>query len=548
MPGNIDRRSFLRAGGIALGGSMLAYATGARAAGGTGDSPGAPGASGPSGEPVRGGTLTFSDTDTVASWQNQRLGTYSSGNLISPTNVLLLNFDPYKKVFQPWVAEKWGKNPENTRFWFKIRKGITFSDGTALTPLVVAKNFEQFGRGDEKLRIPVHPQIARGYDHVEVDGDVVTVVLNKPNQQFLRDVTRSNSAIVGERTLALTLEEAGFPQNHVGAGPFILESYVPGQGAVLVRRVGYGWAPGGSPNQGEAYLDKVVWQVLPEIGLRTGALLSGQVDVARGIQPADEAAIVEQGYQLLAYRPPLGTSNFAALRVNNEFTRDPRVRQALVLGIDRAGLSRDALTPRYPPPISILNANNPNAVDLSQEFAYNPGKARDLLEQAGWTRGPDGVRNKDGRRLHLSVPQSSQQVALGPAWEYIAQQWRKELGIVLDVRNDPSFAAKANQDVNVPIIVNRTSIISLGQFFADTGNTTLLASPPELVDLYRRELEAADDAEFRRVQIEQQKALHKGAYVIAYFEEAQTFGASPDVHLTFQAQTYPDFYNAWKKA
>lgn len=548
MSGNFDRRGFLRAGAAAFSASALAYARGARAAGVAQDKPNAAGFTGPSGPPVRGGTLVFSDTDTVASWQNQRLGTYSSGNLTAPTNVLLLYFDPYRKIFQPWVAEQWGKNPENTRFWFKIRKGITFSDGTALTPRVVAKNIEQFGRGDEKLRIPVHPQIARGYDRVEVDGDVVTVILNKPNQQFLRDVTRSNSAIVGEKKLALTLEEAGLPQNHVGAGPFVLQSYVPGQGATLLRRVGYNWAPGGSPNQGEAYLDKIIWQVLPEIGLRTGALVSGQVDVARGIQPADEAAIIEQGFQLLAYRPPLGTSNFAALRVNNEFTKDLRVRQALTLGIDRAGLSRDALTPRYPPPISILNADNPNAVDLSHEFAYNPDKARDLLEQAGWTRGADGVRGKDGKRLHLSVPQSSQQVALGPAWEYIAQQWRKELGIVLDVRNDPSFAAKANQDVNIPIIVNRTSIISLGQFFADTGNTTLLASPPELVALYQRELEAEDDAAFRQVQIAQQKALHKGAYVIAYFEEAQTFGASPNVHLTFQAQTYPDFYNAWKKA
>ncbi|ALM86101.1 hypothetical protein ASB57_26920 [Bordetella sp. N] len=523
-------------------------ATRAYAADGAKTTAPAPAFTGPSGPPVRGGTLVFSDTEAVASWQNQRLGSYSSGIVTGPTNVFLLYFDPYKKTFAPWVAEQWGKNPENTRFWFKIRKGITFSDGTALTPQVVARNYEQFGRGNEKLRIPVHPQIARGFERVEVDGDVVTIVLNKPNQQFLRDVTRVNSALLAEKTLALTLEEAGLPQNRIGAGPFVLESYVPGQGATFVRRTGYAWAPGGSPNQGEAYLDKIVWQVLPEVGLRTGALLSKQVDVARGIQPADEGTILESGYQLLAYAPPLGSSNFAALRVNNEFTKDLRVRQALVHGIDRVALSRDALTPRYPPPISILNANNPNAIDLSHEFAYDPGKSRDLLEQAGWTRGADGIRAKEGKKLQLSVPQSAQQVALGPAWEFIAQQWRKELGILLDVRNDPAYAAKANQDVNVPIMVSRTSIISLGQFFSDTGNTSLLASPPELTALYQRELEAEDEAEFRKVQIEQQKALHKGAYVIAYFEEAQTYGASPDVHLTFLAQTYPDFYNAWKKA
>ncbi|MFN6553962.1 ABC transporter substrate-binding protein [Mycolicibacterium septicum] len=541
MTNFLDRRAFLGFGAVMLGSGLLAAC-----------SPGAQpnqvasGPAGPVGDPVRGGTLTFSDTESVTSWQAQKLGTYSAGNLTFHTNVFLLYFDPYQKKLQPWVAESWTKNDENTRFSFKIRKGITFSDGTHLTPQIVAQNYELFGRGNEKLRIPVHPQISRGYDHVEVDGDTVTVVLSKPNQQFLIDTTRLNSPILGAKTIGLELEEAGRPENHVGAGPFVFKSQVPNQSAVLTRRTGYRWAPASSPNQGEAYLDEIVWKVLPESGLRTGALTSDQVDVARGIQPSDEATIQAAGYQLLLYRPPLGTSNYAGLRVDNEFTKDPLVRRALVLGIDREGVTRDALTPSYPPPISILNVNNANVIDVAGDFSYNPDKARGLLEQAGWQRGSDGIREKGGKQLHLTVPQSAQQVALGPAWEYIAQQWRKELGIVLDVRNDPSFAAAANNDVNVPIMVSRTSIISLGQSFGGEGNVALLGSAPELTALYTRELEARDDAEFKAVQAEQQKALIKGSYVIAYFEEAQTFGASPKVHVTFQTQTYPDFYNAWK--
>lgn len=538
----IDRRRLLGMG-LGLGATVLLGACG-----GSSSKRAQAASAGPSGAPVRGGTLVFSDTEAVPSWQNQKLLSYSAGNVTFHTNVFLLYFDPYQKTFQPWVAESWGKNPENTEYWFKIRKGITFSDGSALTPQLVARNYERFGRGDTKRRVPVHPQLSRGFDHVEVAGDTVKIVLSKPNQQFLRDVTRVNSGILADKTLALDSEEAGLPQNHVGAGPFVLASYVPGQEATLVRRVGYHWAPASSPNQGEAYLDKVIWKVLPELGLRTGALLTDQVDVARGIQPVDEDTILARGYQLLYYRPPLGTSNYAALRVDNEFTRDLRVRRALALGVDRAGLCRDALTPRYPLPVSILNVNNANAIDLSSEFSYDPHTARDLLEQAGWTQGPDGIRRKDGKKLNLTVPQSAQQVALGPAWEYIAQKWRKELGVVLDVRNDPSFATAANLDVNVPIVVSRTSIISLGQSFGGAGNTALLGSPPELAALYQRELEAKDDLEFKQVQIEQQKALHKGAYVFACFEEAQTYGASPHVHVTFQTQTYPDFYNAWKAA
>ena len=73
-------------------------------------------------------------------------------------------------------------------------------------------------------------------------------------------------------------------------------------------------------------------------------------------------------------------------------------------------------------------------------------------------------------------------------------------------------------------------------------------SPHELLELYQRELEARDDSEFKQVQIEQQKALLRGFYVIPYCEESQVYGASPNLHVTFQTQTFPDFYNAWKKA
>jgi len=234
--------------------------------------------------------------------------------------------------------------------------------------------------------------------------------------------------------------------------------------------------------------------------------------------------------------------------VENEFTKDIRVRRALLHGVDHEKMTREALSPSYPAPVSILNVNNANVVDLRHLFSYQPDKARGLLDQAGWQRGPDGIRRKDGKKLRLTVPQSLQQVALGPAWEFLTLEWRKELGIELDVRRDSAFAAQAAQDVNVPIALGRTSVCSLGQALGGPGNTALLGSPPELVELYRRELGAKDDAEFKQVQIEQQRAILEGAYAVPYFEEAQTYGVSPNVHVTFQLQTPPDYHNAWKKA
>ncbi len=195
------------------------------------------------------------------------------------------------KRLQPWVAESWTKNDENTRFSFKIRKGITFSDGTQLTPEIVAQNYEQYGRGNEKLRIPVHQQLSRGYDHVEVDGDTVTVVLSKPNQQFLVDTTRLNSPSWAPRPSAWTSKKPGAPKTTSAQARSCSSPRYPNQSAVLARRSGYNVSAGAfTRDQGEAYLDEVIRE-----GAARKRAAHRSVDLPsdrrghRGIQPSDEA-------------------------------------------------------------------------------------------------------------------------------------------------------------------------------------------------------------------------------------------------------------------
>lgn len=542
----LSRRRFLAAGS-ALGTAALAAACGTRSRRASVTE--ARTVPGPSGGPVRGGTLVYSDTQAVTTWQNQSLGTYSDGNLVFPILTYLLYVDPASKRLVPWMASAWSANADNTEFTFTIRPGVTFSDGTELTPEVVRQNYDRFGLGDPDLRIPANDFIATGYDHAEVVGeDKVRIVLKEPHETFPLDTTRVQMGLLAPSTLRLDVDAAGEPRNVVGAGPFLFQSQVPNESAVLVRRPDYRWAPATSPNQGPAYLDTIRWHVLSEVGLRAGALESGQVDVARGIQPSDEAALADEGYQILLVRPTHGSSNYAAIRLDNPYVSDPRVRKALTLGIDREQMCASALSPSYPPARSILNEANPAFTDLSADLRYDPARARSLLDEAGWSMGGDGVRSRNGTPLQLSVPQDAQQVALNPAWTYIAQQWRQELGVLLDVRNDPAYANEAGTEVSVPLLCSRTSIISLGATFAGEGNTYTLASPADLKALYKRELAARDDAELAAVQAAEQRVIVNAPYAIPTFEEAQVSGASSKVSLRFTTTTYPDFYNAWKQA
>ncbi|MFC8527403.1 ABC transporter substrate-binding protein [Nocardia sp. NPDC057227] len=541
MKSGFTRRGFLAVAAASAGAAVLA------ACGGTGRR--TQSGSAPTGDPVRGGTLTISDTQAVPSWQNQRLSTYSSGNLVFPVLVYLLYFDPKAKKLVPWIASEWSHNPQNTEFTFKIRPGVTFSDGTPLDAEIVRRNLDRLGKGDPARNIPANAYLKPGYDRAEViGGDTVKVVLTKPNQDFPLRVSQLQNGLVAAKTLELDLTEAGKPENVVSAGPFVFESQVPNQEVVLRRREDYAWAWQGSRNQGAAYLEKVVWRVLPEIGLRTGALQSGQVDIARGVQPIDEPQLTSGGFQVLATRPTLGTSNWAAFRLNHPIVSDERVRKALQITIDRDEMSRTALSASFPPAKSILNVEHPAFVDHSKEFAFDPARGRKLLDEAGWVPGTDGIRVKDNRRLELTVPQDAQQAALNGAWEYIAQQWRQELGVVLNVRNDATFATAAQTDAEVPIVVSRISVVSLAQQFGGAGNTSTLVEEPGLVAFRERELNAADDAALAQIQREEQQYLLDRAYVIPVFEEAQVYGVSSQVNLEFNATTYPLFHTAWKAA
>ncbi|MBW9336932.1 ABC transporter substrate-binding protein, partial [Herbaspirillum sp. RU 5E] len=89
-------------------------------------------------------------------------------------------------------------------------------------------------------------------------------------------------------TLAKTFKEQALPANLIGSGPFVFKSQIPNKEVVLARRDDYNWPAPGVPNPGRAYLERIVIHEIVEEGLRTGALESGQVDIAKGIQPSDE--------------------------------------------------------------------------------------------------------------------------------------------------------------------------------------------------------------------------------------------------------------------
>ena len=505
------------------------------------------GASATDGEPVPGGTLVFGDVQPITTAQTQRANNYSVANLLSQLEDRLTFIDPETGELGGWIAEEFSANDDNTEFTFVIRDAVTFSDGTPLDADAVEQNLEFLGHGDPDQGIPANTGFS-GFDRAEVTGESeVTAYFSTPNYNFLTVTSTATAGLVSPATLELDIEGQSDVEQIVGSGPFVFESQIPEQEIRLTAREDYAWAPESSPNQGRAYLDEVVFTVLAEVGLRSGAVTSGQVDVARGIQPTDEQPLRDAGFEVVPTRTTELTVNFTGLRATDTVLEDVRVRQALQIGFDRDALAENVLGESYAPATSLLPADAPGYVDLSAELAYDPERAAELLDEAGWVVGTDGIREKDGEPLEVSLAASNQSVVFRPAFEFIAEQWRG-IGVHLDNRaGDNTYSTAAGTDPTVELLGTRLFMNGgIGPIFREDANTWTFHADEEFNAAYEAELAAADEPAWREArEAQQRRIVIDDPRVLVLWEETQVQALGQGVHVEFTGGDTPLLQRAW---
>jgi peptide/nickel transport system substrate-binding protein len=185
----------------------------------------------------------------------------------------------------------------------------------------------------------------------------------------------------------------------VGTGPFRFAEWKAGEYIRVVRNDDY-WRGPAVPA-----IDEIVWSFIPDTNTRLNALKSGRYDWGR-ILPTQ----VAEAERLTDYRVHLVESNsFMHLDLNHASERgralfgDVRVRRALFHAIDRDAIAAQLMQG------TVTVANTPIARSSPYHDArvvastYDPAAARTLLDEAGWTVGPDGVRSRNGQRLAFTM-------------------------------------------------------------------------------------------------------------------------------------------------
>ena len=309
--------------------------------------------------------------------------------------------------FVPWLAESWEISDDGLRYTFTLRDDVTFHDGEPFNAEAVKANFEHVVAPEtasaQAASLIGYAEEGGYYLGTEVVSEYeVAVNFSQPYAPFLQGLSLPQLGFYSPKVLAERADElkAGGPGITVGTGPFILTEYVPDQELVFTANPDYNWAPANSDHQGPAASDVLTITILPETASRVGAINSGDVDIAADFTP-DMAAQVAERVSTVAVEMP-GIPYSLYINEANGVFEDPLVREAFSIGFDAQSAIESIYLGQFGRAWSILGPTTPNSYDASLEgsWPYNPERANQLLDEAGWTgRDDEGYRTKNGERL-----------------------------------------------------------------------------------------------------------------------------------------------------
>ncbi|MEV4976031.1 ABC transporter substrate-binding protein [Streptomyces scopuliridis] len=454
----------------------------------------------------------------------------------------------------PWLAERWTVSEDGLTYTFHLRAGVTFHDGTPVDAAAVKATLDH--AVDPETKSNYAAGLIKGYTGARaVDEHTVRITLSRPNAAFLQALSTAYLGIQSPRSIR---ENKGrLCTNPVGSGPFRFTGWTKGREITLRKFPEYQWGPASARHTGPARIDGITVAFVAENSVRYGALASGQADVIDAVPPERVKSLKSD--EDLRYQRFEAPGGVYALFLNTEGgpLADERVRQALRSSVDAGALVRAVYFNQYRRAWSPLSPSTPGYEPKTRDsWAYDPGRAGRLLDEAGWTgRDDDGYRTKDGRTLTLRWPATaSLQAAQRNSLAQGIQAQAKEAGIKID------YATKDVGTYTTEVLERRLDIYASSNIRADAdilrtnfasdqkplqgGGNIFHAADRQLDGWLNGGLTALDTesraAEYRAAQ----RYLVDRAFVIPMYVPAHLVGSSGRVRgITADGQAYPRFYD-----
>lgn len=309
----------------------------------------------------------------------------------------------------PWLAASW-EIPDPLTYIFHIRHGVKFHDGHPLTARDVKWTLDTIASG--KIR-STKTGTFRYVDHIDTPDDYTVVVhLKEPFSALLWNLSDGAFGVVPYGA------DDKFQSQLIGSGPFKFVSAEQDKDVIIEQNDDY-WGT-------KAKLKRVKFAVVPDPTTRALELRKGSADVAINALNPDMYVAMRRDPNIKLLEGPGTIYAYLAMNLRDPILKDVRVRQALAYAIDRRPLIhylwRDLARPAHsvlPPEHWAYNGN-------VQRYEYDPEKASELLDAAGYPR-------KNGVRFHLTMKTSTEESTRLLA--AVLQQQLRKVGIELDIRS-----------------------------------------------------------------------------------------------------------------
>jgi len=306
-------------------------------------------------------------------------------------------------------------------FRFELRRGVTFHNGAPLNAEAVRASFARVAEKQLALTSFIGPDSAKVVDELTVD-----VTPTQPNLRLPEIIAHPNFSIIAPGT-----DPADKP---VCTGPFQFAEYTPNDRFVAQRFDGY-WGE-------KAKLRQLIFRFIPDQNTRRLALESGEVDGIYFLPPQQVASVKGRSGLKVAPTPP-GATVVLSTNLHGpagfDLMQDLDLRRALALSLDPKALAEvqwqgtaQVISTVSPP--SVLGSGPAQVRTITNDLA----QAQTILEDKGWKKGSDGIREKDGRKLTLVTPA---QFDFEPESLQFIQAQARRAGIDLKVEKAPDGAA-----------------------------------------------------------------------------------------------------------
>ncbi len=404
----------------------------------------------------RGGTLTFALYQEPETLNPQIATQTASFEVLVFTVEGLIGVDA-KGEYYPQLArevpsrQNGGVSADGKTITYRLKDDLKWSDGHALTCDDVKFTWEAI----------MHPKSGAvsttGYRDIEaVDCPNPTTVIVRYKTFYAPFLSRFNADSAGAiMPRHATGDPADMPRwaynrKPVGTGPYTMLEWVSGDHITLVRNRYY-------RESGKPLIDAVIIRIVPSREVGKQLIKTGEVDVVWDLVESDVPELRGVAGVKLSSDPGPGAERLVlnladpavdappadvVARSAHPILGDPRVREAIELGINKKEIIDKLLFGLAPVGTNELHIGWAKCATRPSEFG--PDRARQLLDQAGWRVGPDGIRvaqgarfARDGTRLRLKL-QTTTGNRLREQAEQVLIDYMKAIGIEFYIENVPS--------------------------------------------------------------------------------------------------------------